>query len=184
MEDLQQSSVEGPPGGHGTAPGPKNYKLGSQLKLLKDKDAVIKKKASLKTKPPTKTKFSSTMKSDSGKNLKISYSSQRLQLNTLKSSLIQSESQASVGKPNASEDERNKRKSIHYSSVGRQPGAQVLSQKKQVTRQSSLNGASPAQKRMSEQKSHYLKIQNIQQRVLDYSHGRDKDAQVPLTNQS
>ena len=68
--------------------------------------------------------------------------------------------------------------------MGRQPAAQVISQKKQVTRQSSFSGASPAQKRMSEQKSHYLKIQNIQQRVLDYSHGRDKDAQVPLTNQS
>jgi hypothetical protein len=162
-----------------TAPGPKNYKLGGQIKVLRDssKDTAgrkrnegslnnsLKRPALLKSKPPTKTKTSSASKAEASKSLKQSYSAQRVHLQTLKSSLVQPDGTATASSTKAGElynelSDRNKRKNLHYNSVGRQPTHLATASKKQLSRQHSFasanssSSATPAHKKLNDQKLH------------------------------
>lgn len=73
----------------GTAPGPKHYKLGGQIKVLRDssKDTAGRRRNEsslnsslkrpttlLKSKPPSKTKTTSASKTETTKSLKQAYS--------------------------------------------------------------------------------------------------------------
>lgn len=139
-----------------------------------------KKVTLIKSKPPTKTKITSVTRSDTAKAIKQSYSAQRIQPQTMKNSLVHHDGSGGAGKASELYNElsdRQKRKGIHYNSVGRGAAASTsTNQKKGINRQGSFSGSQGA-KRMSEQRWNYLKIHNIQQRVLNtYSQGRQRDS--------
>ena len=76
--------------------------------------------------------------------------------------------------------DRQKRKNIHYNSVGRQPTSS--SAKKQMNRQMSYSSTGlPSNKKLADQKLQYLKIQNNYQRVMNY---KNKNGELASANKS
>ena len=128
-----------------SAPGPKGIKIGGQIKVIKDGKksgpGSSQKKTLIKSRPPTKGKLSTVIRAESSKAIKQSFSAQRLQLQTLKSSLVQNDGSTKPSEMHNELSDRNKRKGLHYNSVGRAANGTASGQKSKMPRTSSFTNS-------------------------------------------